>query len=641
MIICRDTRSGATRNHFSNLIGDMTVLIQFSNVRSLLARPSLIAGACLVLAACRGGSSLPSAVPNTSDSAVSAAHSTSKHAGIPVTVNLVVPVGKAALLRNLGERNPFFVAFGTKGAKVVAFAHGDRTTPLGNVVANVAANSSVCTQGAARVCALALTVQATGKDDFVITTYDQSPSGGVIPGGAHQLAAGVEVAKIESKGKTLNAVVGGVVASTSLYLSQGAVSSIDATTFSAIVVARDADGNAIVTDKYESATGTKVKVTLSSSASGGTSFRFHPSTITTAAKGLAVTVSYKPSGVTGAQVQAGFSTVLSATANNGATVGTATFAALAPQITEFTTPTAASGPAFMAVGSDGAIWFTEFIVGNIARIPTNATSGTQITEFPIPTAGSHPFDLTGGPDGQVWFAEESGNKIGHIPVTATSGADISEVALPTAGSNPIGITAGSDNALYFTEQTGNRVGRIPTNATSTSAITEITLPVALSSPSGMGTGADGNIWFTEQGIGTNSVAHMPVGATLPSQITAITMPTAGSVPHWVAPGAAGTMIVSESASRKMGSVPLAATSPAQITEFGPGTGEPYQAVLGPDGAIWFAEFLTNKVGRIATDGTLLEFTIPTAGAFVSGIMTGPDGAIWFTEENQGKVGKIQ
>ena len=158
------------------------VLTRFTNVLFLLARTSLIAGACLVLAACRGGSSLPPGVSGMSDSAVSA--SLSKHAGIPVTVNLVVPVGKAALLRNLGERSPFFVAFGTKGAKVVAFAHGDRTTPLGSVVANVAAGSSACTQSAERVCALALSVHATGKDDFVITTYDQSPSGGVIPAGA-------------------------------------------------------------------------------------------------------------------------------------------------------------------------------------------------------------------------------------------------------------------------------------------------------------------------------------------------------------------------------------------------------------------------------------------------------------------------
>ncbi len=457
------------------------MLIQFTNVRSSLVRSSLIAGACLMLAACRGGLSLPSAVPITADSAVSA-HSMSKHAGIPVTVNLVVPVGKAALLRNLGDRSPFFVAFQTKGAKVVAFAHGDRTTPLGTVVANVAAGSSVCTQSAARVCALALSVHATGKDDFVITTYDQSPSGGVIPPGAHQLAAGVEVAKIESKGKTLNAVVGGVVASTSLYLSLGAVSSIDATNFSAIVVARDTDGNAIVTDKYESATGTKVKVTLSSSASGGTSFRFHPATITTAARGLAVTVSYKPSGVTGAQVQAGFSTVLSATANNGATVGTATFAALAPQITELLRQPRLVGRPLWPLAATARSGSRSSALIKSRGFQPMRRAVRKLPEFLIPTAASHPFDLTSGPDGQVWFTEDTGNKIGHIPVTATSGSDISEVALPTLGSSPSCITAGSDNALYFTELTGNRVGRIPTNATSTSAITEITLPVAGSGP---------------------------------------------------------------------------------------------------------------------------------------------------------------
>ena len=610
---------------------------QYCSAR-LLARTSLIAGACFVLAACRGGSSLPPAAQGMSDSALSAVHGTKPHAGIPVTVNLVVPTGKAALRRALGERSPFFVALGTKGAKVVAFAHGDRTTPLGSVVANVAANSTVCTSGAARVCALALSVQAPGKDDFVVTTYDQSPTGNVIPAAAHQLGAGVDVKKIGKNGKTIVAVVGGVVASTSLFLSQGAVSSIDSTKFSAIVVARDADGNAIVTDRYESATGTPVKIALGSSG-GGTSFHFNPNNFTTAAKGLKVTVSYVPSGVTSGQVQNGFSTVLTATADNGATVGSATFAALAPKITEFSTPTAASGPIFMTPGSDGAIWFTELSANKIARIPTNATSGTQITEFAVPTAGSEPYDLASGPDGQVWFTEVNGNKIGHIPVTATSGSDISEIALPTGSSFPVGITAGSDNALYFAEEAGNRIGRIPTNATSTSAITEITLPVANSFPSGIGTAADGTIWFTEPGV-PNSVAHMPVGATLASQITAFPIPTAGGGPFWIAPGVADSMIVSEQSAHKMGSVPNGATSTAQITEFNAGTSEPYQCVLGPDGAIWFAEFNTGKVGRIATDGTLLEFTPPTP-ALITGITTGPDGAIWFTEEGAAKIGKIQ
>jgi virginiamycin B lyase len=614
------------------------VLIRSAHVRSLLARSSLVAGACLLLAACRGGSSLPPAVQSVPDSASSVAHSAKPHAGIPVTVNLVVPTGKAALRRALGERSPFFVALGTKGAKVVAFAHGDRTTPLGSVVANVSATSTVCTQGAARVCELALSVQATGKDDFVITTYDQPPSGGVIPSSAHQLGAGVDVKKIGPKGKTLTAVVGGVVASTSLFLSQGAVSSIDATKFSAIVIARDADGNAIVTDKYESATGTPVKVTLGSSG-GGASFQFNPNNFITAAKGLKVTVSYKPSGVTGAQVQGGFTATLSATANNGATVGTATFAALAPQITEFTTPTAASDPVLMTSGSDGAIWFVERAANKIARIPTSATSGTQITEFPIPTSASEAESIVSGPDGQLWFVEQNGNKIGHIPVTATSGSDISEIALPTLNSSPSGITAGSDNALYFSEDMGGRVGRIPTNATSTSAITEITLPPGVE-PFGMGTAADGSIWFTELGP-ANGVAHMPVGATLPSQITSISLPTLASTPVWVAPGVGASMIVSELTGHKVASVPLAATTSGQITEFSAGTAQPFETVLGPDGAIWFAEDIGGKVGRIAADGTLLEFTVPTAGASLTGITTGPDGAIWFTEINEAKIGKIQ
>jgi virginiamycin B lyase len=605
--------------------------IQFVNVRQF-ARSTVIAAACVALAACRGGSSLPPAIQGI-PAAGSAARGVSPHASIPVTVNLVVPTGKAALRRSLAKRSPFFVALGTKGAKVVAFAHGSRTTPLATVVANVAANSSICSSGAARVCALKLSLSSTGKVDFVTTTYDQSPSGNTIPATAKQLGAGVEVKSIGSKGKTITAVVGGVVASTSLFLSQGAVSSIDATQFSAIVVPRDADGNAIVTDQYESATGTHVKITLGSS--GNPSFRFNPNNFSSAAKGLAVTVTYKPSGVTGAQVQNGFSTVLTATADNGATVGSATFAALAPQVTEFTTPTGGSHPVIITPGSDGAIWFTESSVSKIGRIPTNATSGTQITEFTTPTAGAGPFGITSGPDGQMWFTEQGGNKIGHIPVTATTGSDISEIALPNVASVPTGITAGSDNALYFTEQVG-RVGRIPTDATSTSAITEITLPVEAF---GMSTAADGTIWFTESN--TNSVARMPVGATLLSQITSITLPTAGSLPLGIAPGAAGSMIVSELAGHKVASVPLGATTTPQITEFSTGTAQPYQTVLGPDGAIWFAEIGGGKIGRIATDGTLLEFTVPTASAEPTGITTGPDGAIWFTEYGQGKVGKIQ
>ena len=238
------------------------MLIQFTNVRSLLARSSSIAGACLVLAACRGGSSLPPGVSGMSDSAVSASHSMSQHAGIPVTVDQVVPVGKAALRRNLGERNPFFVAFGTKGAKVVAFAHGDRTTPLGTVVANVAAGSSVCTQGAARVCALALSVHGTGKDDFVITTYDQSPSGGVIPPGA---PVGCRRGRGKDRVERQDVERGGRRGSRQYLALSVTRCGLEHRRheFSAIVVARDADGNAIVTEQVRERKRTEAGIKVS------------------------------------------------------------------------------------------------------------------------------------------------------------------------------------------------------------------------------------------------------------------------------------------------------------------------------------------------------------------------------------------
>jgi virginiamycin B lyase len=61
---------------------------------------------------------------------------------------------------------------------------------------------------------------------------------------------------------------------------------------------------------------------------------------------------------------------------------------------------------------------------------------------------------------------------------------------------------------------------------------------------------------------------------------------------------------------------------------------------GPDGALWFTEEGANKIGRIATNGTITQFTVPTAAAGVGGIATGPDGNLYFTEFKANKVGRF-
>jgi virginiamycin B lyase len=62
---------------------------------------------------------------------------------------------------------------------------------------------------------------------------------------------------------------------------------------------------------------------------------------------------------------------------------------------------------------------------------------------------------------------------------------------------------------------------------------------------------------------------------------------------------------------------------------------PFGITTGPDGALWFTESNSNKVGRITTAGVITEFPIPTKGF---GITAGPDGALWFTSGNG--IGRI-
>lgn len=81
----------------------------------------------------------------------------------------------------------------------------------------------------------------------------------------------------------------------------------------------------------------------------------------------------------------------------------------------------------------------------------------------------------------------------------------------------------------------------------------------------------------------------------------------------------------------------------KITEFPlPPTGNavPVRIAAGPDGAMWFTESNSNKIGRITTKGAITEYPIPTAASTPQGITAGPDGNLWFIEATGKKVGRI-
>jgi virginiamycin B lyase len=113
------------------------------------------------------------------------------------------------------------------------------------------------------------------------------------------------------------------------------------------------------------------------------------------------------------------------------------------------------------------------------------------------------------------------------------------------------------------------------------------------------------------------------------------VPTANSNPTGIAAGPDGALWFTEYNSGKVGRI----TTWGTFTEFPIPTAQsgPLGIAVGPDGALWFTEQISDKIGRIATGGTFTEFPIPTALSSPQDIAAGPDEALWFTERGGGKI----
>ncbi|MBU6152184.1 MAG: hypothetical protein KGR25_12085, partial [Chloroflexi bacterium] len=113
---------------------------------------------------------------------------------------------------------------------------------------------------------------------------------------------------------------------------------------------------------------------------------------------------------------------------------------------------------------------------------------------------------------------------------------------------------------------------------------------------------------------------------------------AGSAPWGIAAGPDGAMWFTQMQGNGIGRIAV----DGRVAQFPIPTpsSNPFDIAAGPDGAMWFTEWAGNKIGRITMDGTITEITVPTPAAGPWGIATGPDGAMWFTEWTGNRIGRI-
>jgi streptogramin lyase len=67
---------------------------------------------------------------------------------------------------------------------------------------------------------------------------------------------------------------------------------------------------------------------------------------------------------------------------------------------------------------------------------------------------------------------------------------------------------------------------------------------------------------------------------------------------------------------------------------------PVGITSGPDSAIWFTSLFTDEIGRLAMDGAISKYLVPTTNSGPYHIVAGPNGALWFTEIDGNKIGRL-
>ena len=141
---------------------------------------------------------------------------------------------------------------------------------------------------------------------------------------------------------------------------------------------------------------------------------------------------------------------------------------------------------------------------------------------------------------------------------------------------------------------------------------------------------------TMPGLAVLGLAVLACPESALAQVTEI--PTA-SAPWGITAGPDGALWFTENGTNKIGRITTAGaiTNDFPITTSNSG---PRFITAGPDGNLWFTEINGNKIGRITTAGVVTEFTAPTTSSEPFFIAVGPDGNLWFTEYQGNKIGAI-
>jgi virginiamycin B lyase len=272
-------------------------------------------------------------------------------------------------------------------------------------------------------------------------------------------------------------------------------------------------------------------------------------------------------------------------------------------------------PAALAIGPDGAIWFTLESSDALGVLREG-----QIRKLSRGGETLEALGLAIDPSGGAWFTDISGQSIGHV--LEDGSRDTVRVPGPLAQLGRLSLAA--DGSVWFADSFANSITRL-----SNGQLTPHPAREPNAAPFGVAVDARGTVWATLQTA--NKLARIDPDGTL----TELDIPTRNSAPADVAVDGSGGVWFTELRANKIGRY-----SAGRFEEFS----VPSEAAgltslaVAPDGSVWFTELRHHKLGRLR-NGSITEFSLPRPNARPFGLAVAGSGEVWYTDLS-GWVGKL-
>ena len=243
----------------------------------------------------------------------------------------------------------------------------------------------------------------------------------------------------------------------------------------------------------------------------------------------------------------------------------------------------------------------------------------SVVEYAMLEPRDTPTALAIAPDGTIWFTIDFAAAIGRVRA-----GRVERLPKPRTSLEPVGIAVTADGSVWFTDSEARQVSRIAPSGD----ITSITLETPVARLGKVAAAPDGSVWFAE--ATAYSISRIKDGRLERHVIDSIrggplgvAAAPDGSV--WATLQSANQLLrIAPDGSMRSFDIPTRSSSPADVA-------------VDADGVVWFIEFRGNKIARFA-NGSFEEFAIGKENAGLTGLAAAPDGSVWFGMLRLGSLG---